>query len=554
MTHPHSLSLGESLLFDVFCALSVHRIYNKYEVDPIRLLPTFFLLVAVPALPYYLLAAHLKSIVLSLFLTYSLFYVTLLSSIVLYRISPMHPLAKYPGPLSLKISKFVAMYHASGGKQYTYFKSLHDTYGPFVRVGPNELSVVDTEAIPPILGLDGMRRGPLWDAHCPPGTTRHLLALRNVEQHNERRKLWNHGFTSASMKELQPAVESRVLELVEELGKQASREEETSLDLAQWMASFTYDFMGDMVFGGGFSFMRNGDEVGVRGLLEGTLKVIGLLEHAPWIVGLLRNVAKVSEKGRKYHAFGMRCYDTRKEQGATKRDLFHYITNEDGLERMEVPRDQGLNEIFAAIIAGADTTSTVLGGLFFHLLSNPAVMERLQKEVDSEFPRAEGEPFDAVKLAGMPYLNAVINEALRLQPPLPTSLQRSPLEGSGGKQVAGRFVPENTALYVPLYVLQRDSRYFSPLPNAFIPERWLDTTSGKFISNTSAFIPFSTGPANCVGKNLALLEMRMVVATIIQRFHVKFAEGYDPSKWEEELQDFFVTKVGRLPVIVTLRA
>ena len=163
------------------------------------------------------------------------------------------------------------------------------------------------------------------------------------------------------------------------------------------------------------------------------------------------------------------------------------------------------------------------------------------------------------------------NEALRLQPPLPTSLQRSPVQGSGGKQVAGRsvfcfisvrfstqvlvqrFVPESTALYIPIYVLQRDARYFSPSPNSFIPERWLDTTSGKFTTNTSAFIPFSTGPANCVGKNLALLEMRMVVASIIQKFDMRFDEGYDPNTWEEELQDFFVTKVGKLPVVLTAR-
>ena len=75
---------------------------------------------------------------------------------------------------------------------------------------------------------------------------------------------------------------------------------------------------------------------------------------------------------------------------------------------MEVPREQALNEIFAAIVAGADTTSTVLGGLFFYLLSNPGILDRLRKEIDTEFPLGEGEPFDAAKLAAMPYLNAVM--------------------------------------------------------------------------------------------------------------------------------------------------
>ena len=67
--------------------------------------------------------------------SFSLFYAALALSIVLYRISPFHPLAKYPGPLSLKISKLVAAYRAIGGKQYAQFKRLHDEYGPIVRVG-----------------------------------------------------------------------------------------------------------------------------------------------------------------------------------------------------------------------------------------------------------------------------------------------------------------------------------------------------------------------------------------------------------------------------------
>ena len=68
-------------------------------------------------------------------LAFGVFYATLAASVVLYRISPLHPLAKYPGPFLLKVTKFAAMYHALDGKQYVFFKSLHDKYGPFVRVG-----------------------------------------------------------------------------------------------------------------------------------------------------------------------------------------------------------------------------------------------------------------------------------------------------------------------------------------------------------------------------------------------------------------------------------
>ena len=116
-----------------------------------------------------------------------------------------------------------------------------------------------------------------------------------------------------------------------------------------------------------------------------------------------------------------------------------------------------------------------------------------------------------------------------------------------------RFVPENTAVCVPPYILHRDARYFSPCPDAFIPERWLDESGIRYRTNTAAFIPFSAGAANCAGKNLALLELRMLVSTLVQKFDIKFAEGYDPRKWHEELQDFTAAMVGKLPVVLELR-
>ncbi|KAL5497722.1 hypothetical protein ACEPAH_2653 [Sanghuangporus vaninii] len=555
MNHIPTLSYSDSLVLDVLGALVVHGIYKQLEVEPANLEATFLLLIGVPAAPCYFLADHIESMLLSIVITYGLFYVTLISSIVFYRISPLHPLAKYPGPLLLKVSKFVGIYYTLNGKQYTYFKSLHDKYGPFVRTGPNELSAADVEAIPPILGLNGMRRGPLFSASIQPGTTPSLVALRNVDLHNERRKLWNHGFTSASIKELQPAVESRVLELVEELSRRVSPSiegKENSLDLALWLSNFTYDFMGDMVFGGGLGLMQSNDGGGIRAVIEGNLKVLGTLGQIPWISSLVHKLSVVPKEQRNFQEFVNQRYTMRKEQGSTKRDLFHYITNEEGLEKIKVSQDQAMNDILIAVVGGADTASTVLSGLFFYLLSDPPVLVRLKEEVDSEFPVTEGEPFDAVKLARMPYLNAVIDEALRLQPAISTILQRSPLEGSGGKFVAGRFVPESTVVYVPPYVLHRDPRYFSPFPDSFIPERWIDD-SNKFTTNTSAFIPFSTGPANCVGKNLALLEMRMVVAAIVQKFDIKFTADYDPRKWDEELQEFLVMSVGKLPVVLNLR-
>ena len=67
-----------------------------------------------------------------------------------------------------------------------------------------------------------------------------------------------------------------------------------------------------------------------------------------------------------------------------------------------------------AIVAGADTTATILGGIFYYLLTHPEAYKQLQAEVDSAFPLGEGDPLDSAKLAGMPYLNAVMYVESRL--------------------------------------------------------------------------------------------------------------------------------------------
>lgn len=73
-------------------------------------------------------------------------------------------------------------------------------------------------------------------------------------------------------------------------------------------------------------------------------------------------------------------------------------------------------------------------------------------------------------------------------------------------------------------------------------------------TNLSAFIPFSFGPENCAGRNLATIELRVVTALMIRHFDMEFAEGYDKDEWPKVIEDYYVMKVGRLPVVLKSRA
>lgn len=107
-----------------------------------------------------------------------------------------------------------------------------------------------------------------------------------------------------------------------------------------------------------------------------------------------------------------------------------------------------------------------------------------------------------------------------------------------------RVIPAGTQIYVPPYTLHRDPRYFPLSPDKFIPERWLDDKE----LDTTAFIPFSYGPANCVGRRLAKQELLMVTSTLLQRFTLSLADGYNSDDWPKQAKDYLT--VTRAPLFV----
>ncbi|EJD05634.1 high nitrogen upregulated cytochrome P450 monooxygenase 2 [Fomitiporia mediterranea MF3/22] len=553
------LDLRDALLFAVGGGLVTHLIYKKYEVQPSSYIPTFLLLIATPFICSSFLPPHFSSTTNAYIAGFGTFYSSLLASIACYRLSPWHPLAKYPGPILAKLSKFWIIYIILKGDQLRVVTELHKKYGPYVRLGPNELSFADADLLPVLLAPD-MPRGPMWDGRRNPDAPPNLIATRSSADHARKRVPWTHAFSTASVREYQPAITRRAGQLAEELEKRALSGE--TVNLVTWMTYFAFDFMGDMAFGGGFELMRNGDVNGLWKMMVDRIDAIGWQMHIPWATRLLLKVPFATEAVVKFRNFTIQCAAQRKMKGSHVKDLFYHLIN----EGHEEPNASKLSEVVVsgelAIVAGSDTTSTTLSGVFFYLLTNPEYYARLREEVDAYFPLGEGEPFDGTRLAEMKYLNAVINETLRIQPAVPTGIQRAPEKGTGGKWIGKHFLSEGTAVNIPPYVLHHNPQYFSPAPDSFWPDRWLRNTKSQsgdqekveITHNISAFIPFSAGHANCAGKNLALAEMRVVVALLMQKFDLRLAPDYDPSRWEKDMIDLFVVKPGDLPVIITLRA
>ena len=119
------------------------------------------------------------------------------------------------------------------------------------------------------------------------------------------------------------------------------------------------------------------------------------------------------------------------------------------------------------------------------------------------------------------------------------------------------YIPEGNQARMHFWSVHRDPRNYS-YPDTFWPERWLiaegiQESKEKLTHNPDAFIPFSFGPANCVGKNLAMLEMRTVACALLQRFRVRLCAGWDKARYEEGYKDYFSAARPELPVLLEPR-
>lgn len=175
-------------------------------------------------------------------------------------------------------------------------------------------------------------------------------------------------------------------------------------------------------------------------------------------------------------------------------------------------------------LAGSETTATLLTGVTYWMLKTPKTMERAVREVRSAFAKEEEITFQSASTQ-LPYMLACLEEGLRMYSPITTILLRTVPEDV---VVSGYPVPKGTQVGV-----HHEATYLAPYnfhrANEFIPERWLSeaTTDEKnefFRDNRDARQPFSMGPRNCIGRNLAFSEMRQILARMLWNFDLELVE------------------------------
>ena len=176
------------------------------------------------------------------------------------------------------------------------------------------------------------------------------------------------------------------------------------------------------------------------------------------------------------------------------------------------------DELVTMLLAGHDTTALALTYAFYLLSNHPEARERVEREAIEA--TTDGLP-TAADARGMEYTERVLNESMRLYPPVYTLFREPKLD----VKLGGYRIPEGSALMVSQWVVHRSERWYDD-PEAFDPDRW--TPERRSQRPRFAFFPFGGGPRHCIGKALSLLEAKVILATVCSRFELDY-EGPDLS-------------------------
>ena len=204
-----------------------------------------------------------------------------------------------------------------------------------------------------------------------------------------------------------------------------------------------------------------------------------------------------------------------KSQDERRPAVLYEIYNSD-----PVPSAQSIarltQEAQTIIGAGTETTGNTLSMITFHLLANPTEGRRLKEELLS----LEGDPIELLtyrELQKLPYLGAVISEGLRISSSVAGRLPR--VQPSASIAYKSYTMPAGTAISMSLRDTHFDESIFADA-HLFKPERWLGEDKRPL---EKYLIPFSKGPRNCVGMNLALAELYVVLGNVFRKFDMELA-------------------------------
>ncbi|KAM0328843.1 hypothetical protein ACHAQA_005259 [Verticillium albo-atrum] len=479
----------------------------------------------------------------------------------------LSPLRSVPGPFVARFTDAWYLWRLYQGRFEKEALALHERYGPVVRLGPNRYTFASPSALKAIYGPSAaslFAKSPSYRPAAPPEPSKWtLFADEDIHRHAAHRRLYQSTYSMSSLVTYEAYVDecADLFALrLDELSHAASP------DMGHWFQCFAFDVIGLITYSRRFGFLDRGDDVGsiIRTIDSEMVYfvVAGVYHSMHKLLFPIRNrIAGSKGTGRTYLMNFTRARVAEHQSRPA-------VVSTEHAEEAKVPMDF-LSKFFhrhaqdptrftmyhvlagcaSNIVAGSDTTATSLSGILYHLLRTPTALERLRAEINHAVDGSSRVSWaDSQK---MPYLQAVIKEALRLHTAVALSMER--VVPKGGVEIDGAFFPQGTLVGINPWVYHRNTSVFGADALAFNPDRWLTADTDRLSTMNRNLISFGAGARTCIGRHIAHLQMAKLIPRLVRDFDFTFDDDIEGPSREWSTRNYFFLKPSNFTVRITPR-
>ncbi|KAL1792308.1 hypothetical protein ACET3X_008815 [Alternaria dauci] len=385
-----------------------------------------------------------------------------------------------PGPWLAGFSDLWRLMLVWGRRPEVVHRALHARYGPLVKIGPRTVIVSDPDAIKIIYGLNaGFTKSNFYPVQ---------MTVANG---------LSNAYAMSTLVKFEPLVDSTTEAFLMQLKQRfADRKDDSGIcDFGTWLHYYAFD-VGQMPWL---------DHLLLKNPVRMWLSKYDLFKATSSVAVFAKQ--RISERGT-------RQADT-KISGS--KDFLSRFMDANKKDPTFISNERVLALTVANVFAGSDTTAITLRAIFYYLLRNPESMKKLIAEVDD----AEG-LISWEESRGLPYLTAVVKEALRIHPAAGLPLER--VVPAGGVSVCDTFIPGGIIIGCSAWVIHMDRRVFGEDAALWRPERWLEGDPESQSLMNSMLFSFGAGARTCIGKNISFLEMHKLVPAILRTFQIELVD------------------------------
>ncbi|XP_045848583.1 cytochrome P450 3A12-like isoform X2 [Meles meles] len=401
-------------------------------------------------------------------------------------------------------------------KKYGRFWGFYDGRQPVLAI--TDLDMIKTVLVKECYSVFTNRRflGPV-------GFMKNSVSMSDDEEWKRIRTLLSPTFTSGKIKEMFPIIGQYGDVLVRNLRKEA--EKGKPINLKDIFGAYSMDVITSTSFGVNIDSLNNPQDPFVENAkklfrFEFFDPLLFLILLFPFLTPVFEifNISVFPKRVTDFFTKSVKRMKESRVKDEQKHRVDFLQLMIDSQNSKETDTHTALSDLelvaqsMTFLFAGYETTSTALSFLAYELATHPDVQQKLQEEIDVTFPSKAPPTYDA--LVQMEYLDMVLNETLRLHP-IGGRLERVCKKDV---EIGGVFIPKGTVVMVPVFTLHRDQDLW-PEPEEFHPERF--SKKNKDSINPYTYLPFGTGPRNCIGMRFATTSMKLALVKVLQNFSFK---------------------------------